>query len=149
LAEHNLEDFLDEMVTEHGALASAMGIDLDQEADPWLSAYFDEDLVRGVLHNAIGNAQRYTRNRLRLSAAQEEDYAVIRVEDDGPGFPAAMLELQSVTEPAEGFGRERTQLGLHFSNLVARLHRNGERCGRVELDNQSNLGGGRFSLWLP
>jgi len=149
LVGHNLDDFLDDIVVEHRSLAQARGITLDYRCDPLLEAYFDEDLVRGVLSNAIGNAERYTRDRIRLTAVAEEDYVAIRVEDNGPGFPQVMLGSADDHEPEEGFGRGRTRLGLYFSSQVAALHRNGGRIGHICLTNGGTLGGGCFSIRLP
>jgi len=149
LAGHNLDDFLDDMLVDHRSLAQARGITLDYACDPSLEAYFDEDLVRGVLSNAIGNAERHTRDRIRLTAVAEEGYVAIRVEDNGPGFPPSMLEPTDEHEPEEGFGRGRTRLGMYFSSQVAALHRNEGRIGHICLTNASTLGGGCFSIRLP
>ncbi len=149
ITEHNLEDFLDDILVEHKALVQARGIEINSECDPFLSAYFDADLVRGILNNAIGNAGRYTRDRILLAADLQDDYLVIRVEDNGEGFPPAMLEMLDVSDVSQGFQGGRTQLGLFFSSQVAHMHQNKELEGRIELDNECSLGGGCFSVCLP
>lgn len=148
IAEHNLEDFLEDILAEHRMLVQARGIHIDAICDPYLTGYFDEDLVRGVLNNAIGNAQRYTRDRLLLSARMEEGYLVLRVADNGLGFPQVMLE-KPVLDGDEGFTQGRTQLGLYFSEQIARLHHNQGREGFIRLENHWNLEGGCFAIWLP
>jgi signal transduction histidine kinase len=149
IAEQNLEDYLDDFAAEYRSLAESRGIDLETDCDPLLSAYFDADLVRGVLNNAIDNAQRYTRDRILLAAAMRDDYLEIPVEDNGAGFPQAMLDLSLDPSPSEGFSGGRTQLGLYFAQQVAQLHRNGERGGHIRLSNDCSLGGGCFSILLP
>lgn len=149
IAEHSLEDFIDDIVVENQSLANSHGIHIDFDYDPMLSGYFDEDLVRGVINNAIDNAQRYTRDRLLLKAEAIDGYSVIRVEDNGRGFPASMLELQKNLEPEEGFKGGHTHLGLYFSNQIAKLHKNKGREGFILLENGKNLEGGSFSVWLP
>ena len=149
IAEHNLEDYLDDSVAEHRGLAESRGITLDCTCDPMLSAYFDADLVRGVLNNAIDNAQRYTRDHILLGAEMHDNYLVIRVEDNGAGFPQAMLDLSLDPSPSEGFSGGRTQLGLYFANQVAQLHQNRERSGHIRLTNDCSLGGGCLSILLP
>jgi hypothetical protein len=76
---------------------------------------------------------------------------VLRVEDNGAGFPPAMLKYGQEVEPDcdEGFARGRTQLGLYFSAQIAHLHCTRERVGMVRLENGHDLTGGCFSLWLP
>ncbi len=151
LVEHNLDDLLAEIVLEHRPLAEAQGIRLDYECDPYLSAYFDEDLVRGALNNAIGNAARYTQDRLLLSADTEDGYTVLRVEDNGRGFPQSMIDAQLEMDGdlADSFTRGHTHLGLFFCSQIAHQHRNRERSGMVRLCNGFHLPGGCFSLWLP
>ena len=149
IVEHNLEEFLEEVKIDSQVSAELRGIRMESDCDGFLSACFDEDLVRGVLINAIGNAERYTRDRIRISADTQDGYTLIRVEDNGIGFPETVLAPQSNQEPAEDFSHGRTRLGLHFATQIAQLHRNGNRRGRIGVDNDSSLGGGRFSIWLP
>ena len=40
-------------------------------------------------------------------------------------------------------------LGLFFAATLAQMHINGEQRGYIEIDNNSHLGGARFSLYLP
>jgi signal transduction histidine kinase len=149
VAEHNLEDFLDDITVEHQALARARGITLDHQCDPFLTAFFDEDLVRGVMSNAIGNAERYTRDRIWLTATAQDGWVALGVEDNGPGFPAGMLAFGVEAEPEEGLGHGRTRLGLYFASQVAALHCDGSRMGQIRLSNGGGLGGGRFEILIP
>lgn len=149
ILEHNLEDFLDDLVVENRALAEALEINLDYRCDPFLNGFFDEDLLRGVLNNAIGNAERYTSDQIIISADAVDDYTVIRIEDNGKGFPQAMLEQQANSNPSPVCNRGRTQLGLYFSDKIAKLHRKSDRVGFIRLENEVNLNGGCFSIWIP
>lgn len=149
LDEYNLEDFLDEMVAENQALMQALGVTLSNACEPGDSAYFDENLVRGVLNSVLGNAQRYTREQILLSSGQEDGYTVFRIEDDGSGYPAHMLDNEPNEHKDSAFSTGHTQLGLHFAAIVASLHRNGEREGFIRLRNGHRLSGGCFELWLP
>lgn len=149
ITENNLEDFLEDIAIDNRALAEARGIKIDTQCDTLLSAYFDENLVRGVINNAVGNSQRYTRDRILLSADENEGFIVLRVEDNGEGFPDRMLELQKVIDTSDNFTQGRTQLGLYFSDLVAQMHTCRDQTGFTRLENNINLTGSCFSLWLP
>ena len=149
IAEHNLEDFLDDVMIEHRELVTAQGLRIACECDPCLSGFFDRDLVRGVLNDAIGNAARYARECLLISAEEAEGYMVIRVQDDGNGFPPDMLGLHSESLASTDFGQGRTRLGLHFADKVARLHKDKDRQGSIGLANGGRLQGGCFSIRLP
>lgn len=145
----NVDEFLEEVVLDNRAVAHSRDIELTWVCDPDLDGYFDEGLVRGVLNNLIGNGLRYTRRRLEVHGEQQGDYLVLSVQDDGDGFPEAMLEAQDHPAAAMDGGSGRTHLGIYFSRLVAGLHREGDRRGYIRLENGGSLGGGRFSLHLP
>lgn len=145
----DIDNFLHELVAENSAPAAANGISLSYECDPDLFGYFDEGLIRGLLNNLIGNGLRYTRDQLILSAAQEEDYLVFRVEDNGAGYPEPMLRAQSSDGSSADLVEGRTKLGIHFASMVAGMHENGERKGFIRLQNGYRLAGGCFSVWLP
>ena len=151
IAEHNLEDFLDEVVADNQIVCQALDLNVSHRCDPGLTGFFDADLIRGVLDSSIGNARRYAGSRILLTADREEDFLVIRVQDDGSGFPARMLgpvsaqEIQSPQSPEP----DRTQLGHYLASQVALLHENRGRTGRILLKNGHDLSGGVFELRLP
>lgn len=149
LTENNLEDFIEDIAIENRALAAARGIKISTRCDPSRSAYFDENLVRSVINSAVGNSQRYTRDRILLCADEADGFTILRVEDNGDGFPDSMLELQAAIDTSDNIDHGHTQLGLYFANLIARIHVNQHCHGFIRLENQINLSGGCFSLWLP
>lgn len=149
IEEINVGEFIEEVVVDNQAIARTRDIDLTWSCDPDLDGYFDEGLVRGVLNNLIGNGLRYTHERLQVVADQRDDYLVLTVQDDGDGFPKAMLEAQDHPDQSMDTGTERTHLGIYFSRMVAKLHRNGDKQGYIHLSNDCLLGGGSFSLFLP
>ncbi|MCW8889289.1 MAG: HAMP domain-containing histidine kinase [Sedimenticola sp.] len=145
----DVANFLEEVVAENHASAEANHIDLIYECDPDLYGYFDEGLVRGVMNNLVGNGLRYTHNKLRISAAEEDGFLVFRVEDNGAGFPKGMLATQSSLDLHRDIAEGRTQLGLYFATLIAEMHKNREQTGFIKLENGYKLPGGCFSVWLP
>jgi signal transduction histidine kinase len=152
IRENNVYDFLEELWVEEKELAEAQHVQISIDCDEWLAGYFDVDLVRGVLSSSIGNAKRYTRDQVLLSAEQLDGYLVIRVEDNGQGFPQSFLEYRH-DQTNEDFGRAfsegRTQLGFFFAANIARAHQNRGRQGYIRLKNGHSLQGGCFELWLP
>jgi len=151
IIETNVYDFLEELVIEEMALAQTQKINIDIDCDEWLSGYFDPDLVRGVLSSTIGNAKRYTRDQILLSADEQDGYLVMRVEDNGSGFPESFLHSHESNN--ENFGRDfrdgRTQLGFFFAANIASVHKNRDREGCIHLYNGRQLGGGCFEICLP
>ncbi|MET0028839.1 MAG: HAMP domain-containing sensor histidine kinase [Candidatus Thiodiazotropha sp.] len=149
IEELQVADFLDEIVIDNQSVAQSKSITLSCDCDVDLSGYFDEWLIRGVINNLIGNALRYTRTQISLSAEMIDDYLVIRIEDDGSGFPPAMIEAQAAFNRNKTLAEGHTQLGIYFASMVAHAHKNGDRSGSVHLENNHKLEGGCSSIWLP
>lgn len=132
-------------------LLSARGIVLELHVDRELILHVDEDLIVGVLAHALHNASHYTRDRIVLSVQAGEDCIEIRIEDNGEGFPPAMLNAAAPEPSAKGvnFLSNSAGLGLFFAGEVARMHHHRGRHGKVHLTNGGALGGGCFVLILP
>lgn len=94
----------------------------------------DRDLVTDALNNAVQNAARHARSRIRLSAFSSGEGICLRVEDDGPGF--------SIIPPDQG-------TGLALAERLATMHLRQERHGKLHLANGSELGGAIFEFHLP
>ncbi|MBT2988889.1 MAG: HAMP domain-containing histidine kinase [Candidatus Thiodiazotropha sp. (ex Ctena orbiculata)] len=147
---HSVKDFLDEALLEHGVILRQKGIEYEVECDPELFWYFDRNLMMGVMGNAISNALRYTNDRIRLTAEASPRGLAIGVEDNGEGFPDAMLELQNgFMQPESGFLNNNTGLGLYFTQTVLDLHKHDGIHGQVKLANRVEESGGIFSIILP
>ncbi len=140
---------VDQVVAAERVLLKSRGIALDVDADPALVWHFDEDLIIGVLGHAINNAVNYTVDRIRLAIAVVDGCLELRVEDNGSGYPAAMLEEGVSAASSVNFMTNSTGLGLYFSSEVARMHKHRGRCGALRLENGGALGGGCFVLTLP
>jgi K+-sensing histidine kinase KdpD len=151
IAEHNLDDFLEEIIADNHAICSALGFELSYDCDPTLTGYFDWELVRGIMDSTIGNATRYAHSKILVSAVQEHEELVIRVEDDGEGFAEPLLQsfLEAQKTSREPIMSGRTRLGLYFAARIAQLHHNSDRCGFIHLSNGHYLSGACFELHLP
>lgn len=149
IEEINVEDFLDEIVIDNRSLARSKGTTLEYACEDDLVGYFDEWLIRGVINNVIGNALRYTASRILIHAEMIDDQLVFSIEDDGRGFPQGMIDAQMAFNRSGSTSEGHTQLGIYFASMVARLHKNGDRTGYIELSNRQRLEGGCFSIRLP
>ena len=144
---------VEQVVAASRVLLKAKGITLEADFDPALIWHFDEDLIIGVLGHAINNAINYTNDKIRISIANVDHALEIRVEDNGRGNPAAMLEagVSAMHGASAGvnFLTNSTGLGLYFSSEVAKMHKHRERSGSLRLENGGAYGGGCFVLRLP
>lgn len=144
---------VEQVVSAGRILLKSRGIALETDFDPRLIWHFDEDLLIGVLGNAINNAIHYTKDKIRLAIATVDGCLEVRVEDNGSGYPAAMLEAgasaMSGVSTGVNFLTNSTGLGLYFSSEVAKMHKHRQRSGTLQLENGGAYGGGCFVLTLP
>jgi signal transduction histidine kinase len=120
------------LAQKHHLANSGITLTIDCQAlDDWP---LDRDLVTDMLNNAVQNAGRVARREIRLSAIEQGNELVLRVEDDGPGF--------STIPPAGG-------TGLIVAEKLAELHVRQHRHGSLKLSNGGTLGGACFELRLP
>lgn len=144
-----VEDFLRAMGEQNSELLKSHDIALEVHADPNLYWYFDEDLISGVIGNALNNAMRYTKDCIRLIANENKGMLELRIEDNGSGYPPPMLQESVDNMRGVDFQGGSTGLGLYFSAAVARLHHNHGKCGDVMLENGGSLEGGCFVIHIP
>lgn len=149
--EHNVADFLEENLTQHETMIRHRNIDFKLNCDESLHWFFDRDLITGVISNVINNLYKYTKNKLEISASEKDNYLVIEVKDNGPGYPEEMIISNQHNDEQKNisFDNANTGLGLYFSRLVAELHKNKGRHGYITTTNKGIDGGGCFTLFLP
>ncbi len=141
--DHDLHDFIDDLMAELGPLPGNIRLDCTRDAADRLGAWaFDAYLVRLALLDALRNALRHARSNVRFSLqAAAQGGLCFAVADDGPGFPAAILAGEGAAS-SQGTG-----LGLNFARLIAERHATPSgRLGHIEL---ANTPGASLKLFLP
>lgn len=147
--EYHVAEMIEEAYLGDQPLLAARGISMTIDCADDLFGFFDRELMLGVLHNIITNTLRYTRDHILISARRIDGWLQITIDDNGDGFPPAMLESMPKQYRRINFGNGRTGLGLYFCSVVAQLHRHHNRRGNITLTNDGVLGGGRFTICLP
>ena len=149
--EYNVFDFLQENLEQHATMIEYRNIDKTLHCDAELNWFFDQDLLKGVISNVINNLYKYTQNKLEIVVEKQDRYLAIRIKDNGPGYPQHMLidAEQQKQQKNICFENANTGLGLYFSDLVAKLHKNKGRSGYITTTNDGINGGGCFSIYLP
>lgn len=112
----------------------------DQVPDIW---FYDWNLVEMAVLNAIHNALAYARSNIRIEADMREGCLAFTIRDDSDGYPEQIIACGGKNAVSCGKG---TGLGLRFARLIAELHENQGRIGRLRLYNDA---GAVFSLLLP
>jgi len=147
---HELDDFIEAQLAFHQeVLASRCIVARHEVEDFGLPGFFDRELIGSVVSNVVINAIRYARKEVLISARQVGEQLVISINDDGPGFPAQMIERQ--TDYLLGINQTSgsTGLGLYFAANIARQHQRQGVKGHIEIANGGALGGGLFRIYLP
>ncbi|ABD81115.1 sensor histidine kinase [Saccharophagus degradans] len=147
--EHYIVDIFEEQIARNHTLIETRDISLDMDCDHDLNWYFDRDLVSSVIHNVLINGIRYTSNKIVLSAKVENDMLVLSVADNGSGYPPSMLDRPSCGVEDAEVSKDGTHLGLYFAERIAEMHKEKNRHGFIKLSNDSDIGGGLFSLYIP
>jgi two-component system, OmpR family, sensor histidine kinase SenX3 len=145
----SLQEYMQTIAAQNNDALKFQGIKLDIQVEPDLCWYFDEDLVNGIVGNALNNASRYASGCICLSAKEIDGMLELRVEDDGDGYPDTVLQESIDNMRSINFQTRSTGLGIYFSAIVARLHHNHGRLGEIKLENGGLLGGSCFILRLP
>lgn len=147
--EHRAADILEDVVAQQSSLLALGNIQLIIQCDDELSCYCDNILIGNALCTLVNNAQRYCLSKVLLSAVQEDDYVVFCIEDDGIGYPENLISPDYKQLPQIDLATGNTGLGLFFTETIAKLHVQSDKRGFITTDNNSQLGGARFRLYLP
>ncbi|OGR46184.1 MAG: hypothetical protein A2X40_06765 [Elusimicrobia bacterium GWC2_65_9] len=104
---------------------------------------FDHDQIRQVTWNIALNAVQALEGKgtVRISTGLRDGFALLRVEDDGPGIsPAARDDLFQPFKTTKSHG---TGLGLAIADHIVRAH-----GGRIEVESSPEHGAA-FTVLLP
>jgi len=138
----NLRTMLEEMRAD----AERHGVPVSVEAKGDLNVKVRASAIKRCIGNLVANAQRYG-GRVVISAAREQRFVNIHIDDDGPGI--ASEHREDVFRPFLRLDAERgadeggSGLGLAIARDIARAH-----GGDVVLAT-SPLGGLRASVRIP
>ncbi|KPC33247.1 ATP-binding region [Pseudomonas syringae pv. cilantro] len=147
---HELDDFIEAQLAHHQEVLSSRGIAAGYAINVVSPlGFFDRELVGSVVGNIIVNATGFAREQIFVSVSDEDGQLKITVNDDGPGYPAYLIEQQTDYVLGINQGSGSTGLGLYFAAHIARLHVSNGLQGRIEIANGGVLGGAVFSMTLP
>lgn len=108
---------------------------LDISAQDGGTVQLDHGLFLTAAENLIGNAARFAKEELTISLVRKGNLLILTVEDDGPGYPAALLQngprpFAKMSGDAAHFG-----MGLYSGMLLCMKH-----GGTLTLQNGAERG---------
>ncbi len=143
-----LQDTLHEVAKDHLPLAEHKGLELNVAAEVMPQVASDENLVRLVASNLLGNALKFTsEGGVVVRAWHDDDQHFFAVEDTGPGIPP-----ERHTEVFEPFSRGddvryRTGTGSGLGLALVKEMVSALR-GTIQLSS-APTGGARFEVAIP
>jgi signal transduction histidine kinase len=144
-----LDDLLNDIVASNAMYAQQRGITVDIDCDAELNWYLDPDLIYLLVNDVVINGLRYGKSKIKISTFQQAEALVIRVEDDGPGYPESMLVHHDKDPASFDVSHGRTGLGLYFAHMIANAHCKNNQRGHISLYNGGVLGGSVFEVTIP
>jgi signal transduction histidine kinase len=113
---HAVDRLVTPVVTLHLPLAARRGVTFVVDVPVALAAWTDLVLAQTMVRNLVGNAVKFARSRVDVTARAEANAVRITVCDDGPGLPAAVrarLRGEAAVEESEVGG-----MGLRLSQEI-------------------------------
>lgn len=100
------------------------GVRIDHDVEPDLFVRADEVRLGQLLDNLADNALRYAEAVVTLSARRDGAGAIVRVSDDGPGFPPAFVAraFDRFAVADDSRTGQHTGLGLTIAEAIANAH---------------------------
>lgn len=113
----------------------AGALELTVSAPAHGTTQLDHGLFLTVAENLIGNAVRFAKSRIKICLKQQKNFLHLSVADDGPGYPAELIQngpkpFGKIEENAEHFG-----MGLYSSQTLCLKH-----GGTLKLENSEGHG---------
>lgn len=143
----NLRELVQQVVKETNALGKPITVNYNFPTDK-TRVMADKRYLHRVLQNFAGNALRYAKTTIMISAWTDGGLAFVSVEDDGQGI--AKEHRQKVFAPFARLDDSRTQatggygLGLSIVSRIAFWFQ-----GQVKAGESPTLGGARFVMSWP
>ncbi len=107
----------------------------------------DEASVRRVVRNLLENASRYASRQVVVSLTAADRDAILRIDDDGPGIPAADRErvFERFVRLDESRARGSGGVGLGLAIVAELVRQHGGSVAVLE----APIGGARLEVTLP
>ena len=94
----DLNDYLREIIRSYEEISDKKFILNSQEFKNKLKISKSSEIIYG-LRNFIGNANKFSKDKVEIFLKSNNDFTEILIKDDGPGFPKDLIEKHRLGEP--------------------------------------------------
>ena len=94
----DLNDYLREIIRSYEEISNKKFILNSQEFKNKLKISKSSEIIYG-LRNFIGNANKFSKDKIEIFLKSNNDFTEILIKDDGPGFPKDLIEKHRLGEP--------------------------------------------------
>ena len=120
-------------------------VDIDKFTNP-ISIQKSTEIMYG-LRNFIGNANKFSKEKIEIFLKSDKKLTSITIRDDGPGFPKDLIDKDRLGEPYIRTADQKNILkyGLGLGTFIGKtlLEKN---LAIISFDNSSETGGAEVNI---
>ncbi len=142
----SLKDYIDEIVRSYREISKKeFIIDFENFKNP-INTNKSIEIMYG-LRNFIGNANKFSKNKIEIFIANNDQKTSIIIRDDGPGFPKDLIDKDKLGEPYIRTLDQKniTKYGLGLGTFIGKtlLEKN---FAKINFYNSQQTGGAEVSI---
>ena len=137
----SLNDYVNEIVRSYQEISNKeFVVNLEDFKNP-ISTNKSTEIMYG-LRNFIGNANKFSKKKIEIFLSSNKQSTVIKIKDDGPGFPKDLIDKQRLGEPYIRTTDQRniSKYGLGLGTFIGKtlLEKN---FANIQFSNSANNSG--------
>ena len=105
------------------------------------------ELTYGI-RNFVGNAVKFSKNKVSINLINEKDEIKIKIVDDGPGFPNDVFKIIGEPYIASKSKKFKTKAGLGLGTFIGKTLLERKKAN-IEFSNSENGGATVEITWKP
>tara|TARA_Y100000741_G_scaffold173093_1_gene131177 strand:- start:353 stop:1639 length:1287 start_codon:yes stop_codon:yes gene_type:complete len=142
----SLNDYVNEIVRSYQEISNKeFVVNLEDFKNP-ISTNKSTEIMYG-LRNFIGNANKFSKKKIEIFLSSNKQSTVIKIKDDGPGFPKDLIDKQRLGEPYIRTSDQRniSKYGLGLGTFIGKtlLEKN---FANIQFSNSANNSGAEVSI---
>ena len=99
------------------------------------------------LRNFIGNANKFSKSKIKIYLSSDRTNTEIIIQDDGPGFPSDLIDKEKLGEPyiRTQYSEHTSKYGLELRNFYGK-NPSGKNFANISFKNLDDQKGAQVSI---